>query len=574
MIFNKGLKRLTMNVSKISILNVNNAGTSLFFGEVPASREKKSHAEKIDASLFLKGAGIVSAGILATALAARAGLFGRPKKQVVTLLNLPEQIRNRLAPYDKPPVNRIFHPVNPPVEERLRVRAENIKKYRAKIKSKIDYSKFEKYTTKEEQDTFFNNINSSLDGMSYTLQYKEFKYFLDFLKTLEPEQLKTNIKFNIDNFKRDNKLRVARDIIKFSKRNPEYQPVLNDFVDEAKVYFVDYSKYREQATKGMQAAFFTDVENKIANLRGEVQIDEFENYLDFIKTLNPDDIKDSILFTLGKYDWDNNVKIAQMALKFAEENMGYKYTILNNLVAYEGKDDFTRELAYSNFWRTDSIADIYDNHVDNIIKIRKLLTESGLKCDKRTRLKNRQDWIDIGFPTPNRYMLCFHNSPRLSEIRKSAFEYDMMNGITQEDAEYLIKKLSTDTSIAKKSMEEVLKEVDTNKMTAERAESLLKQLVEDKKLLDKMAAEIKLPEQNVAADLLFAKVSIDNAQVQRDIRSIFEEFENSGIPQSQVQKMLTELTTERTQTETQIKYGMTLEEMIEKINNAVISTPA
>ena len=111
-------------------------------------------------------------------------------------------------------------------------------------------------------------------------------------------------------------------------------------------------------------------------------------------------------------------------------------------------------------------------------------------------------------------------------------------------------------------------------MTAERAESLLKQLVEDKKLLDKMAAEIKLPEQNVAADLLFAKVSIDNAQVQRDIRSIFEEFENSGIPQSQVQKMLTELTTERTQTETQIKYGMTLEEMIEKINNAVISTPA
>ena len=76
MVFKLTDKRLTMNVSKINVLNVNKTGVSLFRGDTPVSEnDKKDNSKTTNATKFLYGAGIVSAGILAAALAARAGLF-------------------------------------------------------------------------------------------------------------------------------------------------------------------------------------------------------------------------------------------------------------------------------------------------------------------------------------------------------------------------------------------------------------------------------------------------------------------------------------------------------------------
>ena len=553
-----------MNVSKINVLKINNSGVSPFSGDAPVYNDKPENKKINRADKFLYGAGIVSAGILAAALAARFGVFGRGKNVVDEVSGLTNEIKDSLLKFDAKPVKKQFVPMCPPREERLKKGAVNLDKY----KSVIPYNKFEKYKTVSEQTEFFNQVYSKLESLSYERQYEEFGYFLDFLKNHKASDVKVDIKFNLDNYKRDNRFRISRDIVRFSKNNPEYQGHFKNFVDEVKDYFVDYSKYNTDKLSD-KVSFFTNVENKIAKLKGEVQLEEFENYLAFIKTLDPEDLTYNILFTPGKYGLENNVKIAKLALKFAEENPQFKDVILNNLVAYEPAADFARDLAYAGFRKTDAFDAIYDTHVRSIIEIRKLLAESELKPTRNTILKNRQDWINIGLPTPNRYMLGFQFSEQIADIRKAAFEYDMKNGITQKEADFMIRELSADTSVAKKSLKEVLDELKNSKIPQERAENLFNQLLEDKKLLAKQLQEADLS--NVKnSDFVLSELAEKSALINKRMTNVFDEFEKYGITQKQTQKYLEQLTTERKLTETQEKYGMTLDEMIDKINKAIV----
>ena len=252
-----------------------------------------------------------------------------------------------------------------------------------------------------------------------------------------------------------------------------------------------------------------------------------------------------------------------------EENPQFKDVILNNLVAYEPASDFAQNLANAGFRKTDAFDTIYDTHVQSIIEIRKLLAQSELKPMRNTILKNRQDWIDIGLPTPNRYMMGFQFSEQIADIRKAAFEYDMKNGITQKEADFMIKELSADTSVAKKSLKEVLEDFKDSKISQEHAETLFKELMDDKKLLAKQIEEADLS--NVkTSDFVLSELATKSDLINKHMANIFDEFEKYGINRKQTQKYLAQLTTERKLTETQEKYGMTLDEMIDKINKAIV----
>ena len=441
-----------MNVSKISILNVNNSGVSLFKGDTPAlsEQQEKPKDKKNIATKFLYGAGAVSAGILVAALAARAGLFSKSKNIIDDVSGLTDRIKDDLLRFDSKPVEKRVIPMFGEQQDRIKTGAVNLDK----IKSVIDYSKFAKYKTQSEQTQFFENIYSSLEKLSYENQYEEFGYFLDFLKRQKPSDIKVKINFNIDNYKRDNKFRISRKLMEFSNQKPEYNTHLKDFIAKANNYFVDYSKYSSCITDGQKAGFFTNTENKIRKMPRDIQIEEFSNYLNFLKTLDPKDTEGQVLFRIGRYS--DNYEIAKRSVQFAKDNPDMQDKILSNLISYEPDEDFARDLAYANFYRADHLAQRYDMNIDNIIKIRNLLIDSGLKCNKNTQMKNRHDWIEMGMPTSNNYMLGFQYSSRLPELRKAAFEYDLMNGITEKDADILIKKLSADISVAKNHQKKFL----------------------------------------------------------------------------------------------------------------------
>ena len=150
-----------MNVSKISILNVNNSGVSLFKGDTPAlsEQQEKPKDKKNIATKFLYGAGAVSAGILVAALAARAGLFSKSKNIIDDVSGLTDRIKDDLLRFDSKPVEKRVIPMFGEQQDRIKTGAVNLDK----IKSVIDYSKFAKYKTQSEQTQFFENIYSSLE---------------------------------------------------------------------------------------------------------------------------------------------------------------------------------------------------------------------------------------------------------------------------------------------------------------------------------------------------------------------------------------------------------------------------
>lgn len=559
-----------MNVSKISILNVNNSGVSLFKGDTPVLSEKqeKSKDKKNIATKFLYGAGAVSAGILVVALAARAGLFYKSKNIIDDVSGLTDRVKDDLLRFDSKPVEKRVIPMFGEQQDRIKTGAVNLDK----IKSVIDYSKFAKYKTQSEQTQFFENIYNSLENLSYENQYEEFGYFLDFLKRQKPSDIKVKINFNIDNYKRDNKFRISRKLMEFSNQKPEYNTHLKDFIAKANNYFVDYSKYSSCITDGQKAGFFTNTENKIRKMPRDIQIEEFSNYLNFLKTLDPKDTEGQVLFRIGRYS--DNYEIAKRSVQFAKDNPDMQDKILSNLISYEPDEDFARDLAYANFYRADHLAQRYDMNIDNIIKIRNLLIDSGLKCNKNTQMKNRHDWIEMGMPTSNNYMLGFQYSSRLPELRKAAFEYDLMNGITEKDADILIKKLSADISVAKKSPEEVFAELKDTNIPEDKAKELFNILIDCDSQLKKQVENVnftQIPREDY--DNVIGKLSSNAENIRKKTDSVFEELKNYGIPREKSEYIYKQLTSTKDKTDTEEKYGMKLEEMINKIQNAIISEP-
>lgn len=588
-----------MNVSKINVLNVNKTGVSLFRGDTPVySQTDDKKAKTPSSTKFLYGAGVVSAGIIAAALAGRAGLFSKTAKKMSETVSqetseIVDTVKDVLK--DREIVKQIPAkfitaevPIRPPRAERLKANAIDTEA----LKANINYSKYSKAVTPEKKDAFFKEIVSRINNMTYEEQYEELQQFFKFINGLKPEEIKFPIDLN--SLKRDNAVRFMRDIVKFTDENPNYKDVfIKTYVDAAD-NLTNLSKcsgeigneLREAVfgtkagSHGIKAAFFSNTENKIAAMPYNEKVSEFKKYLEFIKTLEPKDIENHILFTPGKFDWDKNVEIAKEAIEFVKVNPQYKNTIVNNLLSYEPDLDFAKKLAYAKFKRTDDLAVHYDKHVDNIISIRKLLTQSGLKCDENARMKNRQDWLDIGLHTPNQYTLGFQYSQRLPEIRRAAFEYDMMNGISRKEADEMIKRLSSDRSIVKKELNVLVDELVKEGIPKDKSESLLKGILEYKDAIKKrnVSAYDEISNLHIedkkaydtARQLIVEQAAKDINAIQNRLNNTYREFKNLGITEDKTDYILKQLTSNLTITETERLYGLTLNQMIEQINAAVV----
>jgi len=462
-----------MNVSKISILNVNNPGVSPFRGDTSGYNNKSDLSKTSGATKFLYGAGVLSAGLIALGLAGRAGLFSKTVKKASTeasdVISSNLQVSAKEEIIKSIPVKFAEQtvPVNGSRAERLKANAPDM----AKAGRNMDYPDFtDKNTTEMQKTNFWEMAPSRISGMSYEDQHDEIGYFFDFVKTIPPSEVKIPASFAL-NLKRDNSDYFWTKTFNFLTENPQYQERfkgllfgLGNNLFDCKKQGETYAKImkpmifpasngNEYVPRGMQAVFFTNTDTKISQMPYEKQVEAFKEYLDFIKTLEPEQIKYSIIFTPGRYNGDNNVKIAEEAIKFAKENPDYNDTIVSNLVAYKSNDGFINELLshHLNF-KYDNISGCesekarfcagIDRHLDIIIQIRKMLSGSGLRCDENTRLKNRQDWLVTGSSPINRYAGMFRMGNRMPELRAVAFEYDMKQGLSAKEADELIKTLT------------------------------------------------------------------------------------------------------------------------------------
>ena len=305
------------------------------------------------------------------------------------------------------------------------------------------------------RNDFFKSSMRRIADQPDDKQVEAFKNYLGFVKELDADRVQGAKLFDLKYFSQNNLEKIRKEAADFANANPAFKPSVVDalsgefidytrkcqeFPEEIKSYIFSPLKEGKSINSGQRAAFFTNSAAHIANLPAEKQLEAFREYLDFIKSIGAEQVKNSILFIPGKFAGENNLKIAEESINFAKNNPQFKDTILSNLVAYEPDREFGTRLAYSKF-KLDQNDSEYNQHADNIINIRKMLTKSGLKCDEKTRVKNRQDWLDTGSPSPNRYILGFQYSPKITDIRYAAFEYDMAHGITREEADSMIKYL-------------------------------------------------------------------------------------------------------------------------------------
>ena len=473
-----------MNVSKINIFNVKRQGVSPFGGDTPNvvnNRElweqQEERSEK--ATKFLKGAGIVSAAILAVAYAGRAGVFrniGRKKVEPEVVKPAVEEVKETIEEIfaRKEPVKQIpatFSVQKVPVEgersERLKRTSVNMEK----VAELFDFSTYKKCKNDADKVAFWQNFRSTVEGLSYEYQYDLIPQYIKFISGLAPEEL--NVSFLSHNLKRDNFERYIISISEFAGQHPEYTEVFKDAKVRFANNYVNYTRQTDNLDKEVRdiifppvtnseyqcapyrAAFFTNSDNLIARKPNDKQIEEFKKYLDFLKFIGVDRVKNSILFTLGKFakddKIDNNIKMAGEAIEFVKKNPEFNDVIVDNLVSYELDKNFALELVYNKFGtikldhennEIKAYTEQYNRHIDTIIKLRKMLIESGLRCNEKTRMKNRQDWFNIKDPSINKYTLGFQFSPKVKDIRYAAFEYDMKQGVTREEADMMIRHLT------------------------------------------------------------------------------------------------------------------------------------
>ena len=473
-----------MNVSKINIFNVKRQGVSPFGGDTPAvvsNRELWEQQEERSkkATKFLKSAGVVSAAILAVAYAGRAGVFrnlGQKKVKEEVVKPVVEEVTETIEEIfaKKEPVKQIpakFSVQEVPVEgersERLKRTSVNMEK----VAELFDFSTYKKCKNDADKVAFWQNFRSTVEGLSYEYQYDLIPQYLKFISELAPEEL--DVSFLSHNLKRDNFERYIIGISEFTKQHPEYTEVFKDSKARFANNYINYLRQVDNLDKEVRdivfpvitdgkfsnnyyrSAVFTNSDNLIARKPKEKQVEEFKKYLDFLKFIGIDRVKNSILFKLGKFSQDekinNNIKMAEEAINFAKKNPEFNDIIVDNLIAYEPDTNFAKELVYNKFGaiklnhenkEIEEYTANYNRHVDNIIELRKMLTASGLKCDAKARLKNRQDWFNIQEPSINKYTLGFQFSPKIADIRYAAFEYDMKQGITKDEADMMIKHLT------------------------------------------------------------------------------------------------------------------------------------
>ena len=437
------------------------------------------------------------------------------------------------------------------------------------------------------RNDFCRNSLHLISTLPEDKQISELKSYFDFIKKVGSDRLKGISILNMRYFSQNNLESVREAAAAFANENPgfkhsiiealsgefiDYSKKSTVFADEIKAFLFGPAKDGNYVNLGRRAAFFTNSENYIAKQSPENQVGEFKKYLDFIRSIDAEQVKDSILFIPGKFAGENNLKIAQEAINFAKNNPQYKDTIVSNLVSYEPDAAFALRLSGSKF-RLDAGDYEYNMHADNIIKIRRMLMDSGLVCDTKTRLKNRQDWLDQGFSSVNQYMLGFQYSPKITDIRRAAFEYDMKQGITRAEADEFIEMLtSADTIIKKRSMADVLEELNKENIPSDKAQNLFNQLIENKSRVRQKAAEVdwsQVAEDKIQPTTEWLENSI--AEINSGSDKVYQEFEQMGLSRERAETMLQALTTPIEHTNTELKYGMTLDEMIAKINNSVIS---
>lgn len=428
-----------MNVSKINILNTHKTGVSPFRGDTPVYENNIKQKDK--SKEFLHGAVVVSAGILAVALAGRAGVFSKflQKSDKSNKIKIePDALKNN------------------PVAEIVKTKESFSRKTLDEIpaagicddeinplilKSKFDYTKFDINSDTKTQSEFYQQITSELHNLSYEEQYEEFKFLLEFLENSDSSKLKGTVPFSFYNFKRDNASRCKNELIALVDRKPELGDLFRKNVELIYREGGNYRFFNRLKNDTDKAVFFTNTFNKILK-SGDNLEPEFDKYLDFIKTVPADDIKYNILFIPGQFPIDKNLDMAKKVMAFAKENPEYKDIMVKHLLKYEADWDFNMKLAYAKFHPNDEIQGAYDKHVENVINIRKELMASGLKCDEGARRILRNDWLNTGDYLQNQFNLGFQYSPRLPEIKKISFEYDLSHGLTRNEADEIIKTIT------------------------------------------------------------------------------------------------------------------------------------
>lgn len=409
-----------MNVSKINVYNTNKTGVSPFKGDTPVPiNEAEKHNKS--AKNFLYGAGAISAGILAIALAGRYGLFSKTVKEVAkntpTLKNSGDVLQNNpVAPITKSKETFANVPIGGSRENRIANNTVNPELLQTNIK----YAKFNIDGTPAEQSKFFHTVADKIHNMSYEEQFEEFKYLLKFLENEDSSKIKGTISIDFGVLKRDNRFRFYNEFI---NTKPEVREIF-------------------KSTDSQIASYFTNAFEQFRTQEKEVLAHSFGEYLKFIKLFPAEQLKNKILFIPGKFSTKENINITKQAIEFAKENPAYSETIVDNLLSYEPPREYCAWLANNGFRPGDGHEE-YNRHVDNIIDIRKLLTASGLKCSEHGRMKNRLDWLGTGDKLINNFTLGFQYSHKLAHVKNAAFEYDMMNGLTRQEADEMIESITS-----------------------------------------------------------------------------------------------------------------------------------
>ncbi len=454
----------------------------------------------------------------------------------------------------------------------------------------FDPTKKDDYLNKRRRNDFFMSSKNYIISQPQEKQVEEFKNYLEFIKQIGVENLQGVKFFRFDGLPENSLDGIRKELSAFAKSNPEFKPAVievlseeytnysvkcPEFSDEIKALVFGSNKDGKYINTGHIAAFFTNSENYIVKQSPERQVEEFKNYLEFIKNLGSERVKNSILFIPGKYADENNVKIAEEAINFAKNNPEFKDTITRNLIAYEPDHSFSiskKDLSHKEIFEMDINNPRYIMHADNIMKIRKMLMDSGIVLSEDVRLKNRQDWLAIGMPTSNHYMDVFQYSSKIVDMRRAAFELDMKQGITRAEADEMIDILSADTSVKKRSMSDILEELKKENISSDKAQNLFNQLIENKSKVRQKIAEVNwsmVAEDKRQTTVDWLENCIDEINSGSD--KIYQEFEQMGLTRKRAETMLRALTTSIERTNTEVKYGMTLDEMIAKINNSVIS---
>ena len=249
--------------------------------------------------------------------------------------------------------------------------------------------------------------------------------------------------------------------------NPQ-KPILHDKFPVNSLaqqeFYKSFPSIPEFISEGVLSAYFSKMQLKISELPQIKQLSEFKKYLEFLKMFPPEKLENKILFTPGKFKnyhkFDMNIEVAKAAIDFAKENPKYQQAILSNLLDYEMQFKYHEtfeKYGYIPKSGDNSIKKMLDSHMNNAITIRKMLTENGLKCNERLRLRARADWADTFYPPqtvtnsegkeialprtrfhgPNNFKIGFQNHPDIKKYQKAALDYDIMHGIDDGLMEYI-----------------------------------------------------------------------------------------------------------------------------------------